>query len=445
LLKKRTRIALCAVASISLGLVATTTASAGANGPSKPAPWANGPVVRAFIKTVGANVIRNQNTLSLYRAWMLTQPGFARSGYVGSIDHLAHKATTIMWAGPRTALLAKIIAEGQRRGIKVSVQHRRESLQQLDAAINAIYRQAARGEWRGFKISGIAAVGAKDTGLTVDGTYTSGPAARRAPQVKALHTVISGVRVRVVPGVAATLLIGRDNDTAPFDAGGLMEDTGHTDICSSGFAIEYQGAPHTTTARHCVAVGQWHDISVPTTFYGPNGTDSPNGGAMVLSASGIAEAWDGAYNSVNFAKAVIGYEDLALGDLVCTGGGNSGEHCMIQVQNLLYTLGDGFGPAFHTIVGVHEQSGKIAAVTGDSGGPVISLAGTASGQVRAAGMIQAALGPPVGPPLLTGASGCGPAFTYSLGSQQAQCGTTIAFSSMRTIVGSLPGASLLTA
>ncbi|HET7017331.1 MAG TPA: hypothetical protein VFI65_25645 [Streptosporangiaceae bacterium] len=419
-----------------------TTASAGANGPSKPAAWANSPVVRAFIKTVGANVIRNQNTLSLYRAWMLTQPGFARSGYVGSIDHLAHKATTIMWAGPRTPLLAKIISEGQRRGIKVSVQHRRESLQQLDAAINAIYRQAAHGEWRGFKISAIAAVGAKDTGLTVEGTYTSAPATRRAPQVKSLHTMVLGVRVRVVPGVKATSLIGRDNDSAPFDAGGLMSDTANLNYCTSGFAIEYAGAPHTTTARHCVpqgpggAPGQWRDASA-SNVYGTNVINSPNGAGQVLSASGIAEAWDGAYNSQNFAKAVIGYEDLAVDDLVCTGGGNSGEHCMIAVRNLRVATSDTFGP-FNAIEGIQEDSTKISAMAGDSGGPVISLAGTSSGQVRAAGMIQRLIGPQ-----FSGAQACGPAFDYGPNNANL-CGGTVLFTSMRTIVSSLSGASLLT-
>ena len=148
---KRTRMAMSAAAGISLAVMTATSAGA-APAAAKPAARADSPVVRAFVKAVGAKVIRNQNALSLYRAWMLTQRGFDRSGYVGSIDQLARKGTTIMWAGPRTRLLASIIAEGQRRGIKVSVQHRAQSLQQLNTAIDAIRLQAARGYWRGFKI-----------------------------------------------------------------------------------------------------------------------------------------------------------------------------------------------------------------------------------------------------------------------------------------------------
>lgn len=99
----------------------------------------------------------------------------------------------------------------------------------------------------------IEAVGARDTGLTVEGRYTSVAAVRRAPQVKSLHTVVLGVSVRVVPGVAATPLIGRDTDLPPFDAGGLMFSPSLIAYCTSGFAIEYAGNPHTTTARHCAA------------------------------------------------------------------------------------------------------------------------------------------------------------------------------------------------
>jgi hypothetical protein len=426
--------ALAAMAGISLTLMTATSAGA-APAVAKPVARADSPVVRAFVKAVGAQVIRNQNALSLYRAWMLTQPGFARSGYVGSIDHLARKATTIMWAGPRTQLLAAIIAEGQRRGIKVSVQHRAQSLRQLSAAIAAIRRQAARGDWRGFTISAIAAVGAKDTGLTVRGTYTGVPARERAPQVKALHAVVLGVPVRVVPGFPAAPAIGRDTDSAPFDAGGLMASPSTNGICTSGFAINYGGATHTTTARHCTAPD--YQAALGTAKYGTSVTNSSDGGGKVLSATGIAEAWDGAWNSENFAKVVIGFEDLGVNDLVCTGGGNSGEHCNVKVTNLLVSWNDGFG-SFNNIEAVQQTANAIAVIQGDSGGPVISLAGTSSGQVRAAGMIQA-----VGGTTHSGTS-CGSVFSYGPSNHPNLCSATVLFSSMRTIVNHLSGASLLT-
>jgi hypothetical protein len=427
-----------AAAGISLTLMTATATSAGAAPvAAKPAARADSPVVRAFVKAVGAKVIRNQNALSLYRAWMLTQPGFARSGYVGSIDQLAHKATTIMWAGPRTKLLAATIAEGQRRGIKVSVQHRLHSMRQLNTAIRAIHRQDARGQWRGFKISTIAAVGARDTGLTVGGTYTAVPAARRAQQVRSLHTVVLGIPVLVVPGMAAVPDLGRDTDFAPFDGGGLMYSPSTNGICTNGFGISYAGANHVTTARHCADPG-YEAVEQATSKYGTSVTNSPNGGAKVLSATEFPFVWDGAWNEENTSQAVIGYEDLAVNDYVCTDGGNSGEHCNLKVTNLAVSWNDGFG-SFNTIEAVQQTIRAIATMQGDSGGPVISLANTiTNGQVRAAGMIQASEG------LMFTNGSCGPAFTYGPSSKPNLCSATVLFSSMRTIVSSLSGASLLT-
>ncbi|HEX6499846.1 MAG TPA: hypothetical protein VF054_12555 [Micromonosporaceae bacterium] len=340
-------------------------------------------------------------------------------------------AITIMWYGPRTPLLSALIDEGLRRGIAVSIQPRQHSLRQIAAAVDAIWQQQAEGQWAGFAISTIAAVGAVDDGITVNGTYTTVAATERAPQVRALSTTVLGVPVRVVPGVSATMTTGRDNDYAPFNAGGYMisRSTGHT--CSSGFGISINGTRHITTARHCV-YNDYRDRAASNT-YGTGTINSTGGGGRVLSASGSALAFDGPYNSDGYWKTVIGYEDLGLGDYVCTGGGNSGEHCGIKVTNLSVSFNDGYG-SFSTIQGVQQNSGAIANMQGDSGGPVISLTNTSSGQVRAAGMIQGFTG--------TGMTGsaCGPAYDYG----SNLCSTNVLFSSMRTVVNSISGGSLLT-
>lgn len=374
------------------------------------------------------NSIDNQEALSTYRTWMSGQPGYA-TGYVGAIDDLAHKATTILWYGPRTAALTAIVQEGQRRGISVSVQQRSHSLQQIDSAFARIWAQAAAGEWAGFSISALAGVGATDDGITVYGTYTG---TSRAPQVAAPATDVLGIPVHVVPGVAAGTSNGRDNDFSPFDAGGYMisPSTGHT--CSTGFAITLNGTARITTARHCTA-NDYRDRAASNT-YGTGVVNSGDGGGRVLSAAGTALALDGPYNSDGFTKTVIGYEDLGINNFVCTGGGNSGEHCNVKVTNLRVSFNDGIG-TFSTIEGVQQTSGQIAQIQGDSGGPVISLASTSSGQVRAAGMIQGFLG--------SGSTGaaCGPVF--DAGSNK--CTTNVLFSSMRTVVNSISGASLRTA
>ena len=431
---RKVALAVFAIALV-LGVAAPASAVTLAGAPQRAAAHSplptGGPSARAFVNSVGARIIRNQDALSVFRSWMIAQPGFARSGYVGAIDDLAHKATTIMWYGPRTPLLKAILKEGERRGIAVSVQPRQHSLRQIDAAVNAIWRQAARGKWTGFKISDIAGVAARDNGITVNGTYTAAPAAQRAPQVRSLATVVRGVPVHVVPGVSVVAATGRDNDFAPFDAGGYMLSPSTGTTCSSGFAIVRGGATHTTTARHCNK-NDYQDRAA-SNRYGTGVANSSDGGGRELSATGAALALDGPFNSNNFSKTVIGYEDLAVGNFVCTGGGNSGEHCNIKVTNLRVSFNDGFG-TFSTIEGTQQSSGAIAAIQGDSGGPVISLANTQSGQVRAAGMIQG-----IESPFMTG-SACGPVF--DAGSNL--CSKKVLFSSMRTIVNNLSGASLLT-
>ncbi len=427
----------CAAALGLASLVPLTAAEAQTAGKAAPAGHGNDPVISRFIKQVGAAAIRNQNTLSLFRGWMLRQPGFARSGYVGSIDNLARKATTIMWYGARTRLLTAIIREGARRGIPVHVQHRKYSLQQINAATAAIWKQAAAGRWAGFKVSAIAGIAASYDGITVDGTYTAVPPGPRAPQVKSLATVVRGVPVHVMPGHAFAARAGRDADVAPFNAGGFMIGYYTGAFCSSGFAIVINGVDHTTTARHCndknaagdyVAANSYKDKSPPPTsqWYGKYLENSGDGGAMVMGSGGFFWMFNHGWNSTTHSE-VIGYENLGMNDLVCTEGGNSGEHCNVKVNNLSVSWNDGYG-SFSNIQ-AEQTSGGIASMTGDSGGPVMSLVNTSSGQVRAAGMIQSGDNAVIE---------CGASYFI------APCGPIVLFSSMQTIVNSIPGASLYT-
>lgn len=445
------------------GLCSAGTAQAqSAKGPS--ARSGNDPVISNFTKQVGPAAIRNQNALSELRGWLFAKPGFARSGYVGAIDNLARKDMTVMWRGPRTPLLTALIREGARRGIGVSVQHRRYSLQQLDEATAAIWRQAAEGKWAGFKVSAIAAIPAVENGLTVEGAYTTVPAARRAPQVRSLSAVVAGVPVRIVPGHTVTSAIGtvgramrrpraasplivngaRYSDYAPFSSGGLMgafyAPTPPGLICSSGFSVMINGTSHAMTARHCqdghvgaldwVDVNDIGDVSAPPTnrWYGNLVMTTADGGALVMGNTSASSMFNHGWDSTT-TSTVIGYEDLAVNDYVCTEGGNSGEHCNIAIDNLSVSWNDGLGNAFSTIEGENQTPGAIAVMHGDSGGPVMSLVNTSTGQVRAAGMIQAES---------NDSNNCPPSYTPD------PCGQTVLFSSMRTVVNNIPGGSLHT-
>ena len=83
-------------------------------------------------------------------------------------------------------------------------------------------------------------------------------AAQRAPQVQSLASSVMGVPVHVVPGAGATTSTGRDNDFAPFNAGGYMISPSNGTTCSSGFAINLSGSTRITTARHCTRNDRRH-------------------------------------------------------------------------------------------------------------------------------------------------------------------------------------------
>ena len=90
------------------------------------------------------------------------------------------------------------------------------------------------------------------------------------------------------------------------------------------------------------------------------------------------------YNSTTHS-VVVAQVDPDIGDLVCTEGGNSGEHCNVKVTAQC-SWSDAWG-AILVDTGVEQTSGDIAVIQGDSGGPVMTIA--RSSLVNAAGMIQA--------------------------------------------------------
>lgn len=405
-------------------------------------PLVSNPVFRQFVKTVGISEIKNQNALELFRSWIIARPGFAASGYVGAIDNLPDKSMVVMWYGARTPFLSAVIKEGRSRGIAVTIQPRKFSLQQISAATAAIWKQSADGEWTGFKVSAIIGVTPDYSGITVEGTYTRLPANRRAVKVRALATVVSGIPVKLEPGQPVTPASGRDLDTSPFNAGGFMEaDNGAGLSCSSGFAVALNGVTHTTTARHCALEGgnEWADYYASPVYsdvpaderYGNTVelTSSEGGAAAILSGGGYPLMFSGNYTSDN-TSSVENFGDLAVNDLVCTEGGNSGDHCDVKVTSLTASISDGDG-SFLSIQAKQQQSTNIAVMAGDSGGPVMTLTGASSGEVLAAGMIENYGLPPL-------------ASCPSNVNLPSPCSLWVYFTSMRSIVKFTSGAQLVT-
>jgi hypothetical protein len=362
-----------------------------------------------------------------FQSWIITRPGIKSSGYVESIHDPTTKSVAIRWYGQPTALEHAILAEAARRGVAVTVQPWKYSLAQIESASSQVFKEAA-GAWPGFKVTAVVGDAPGVDGLQVQGEFTTSSTAVQAQVRQAMATsTADGVPLTISPGHDVRLTDGsRDHDFAPFNAGGFMNSP--AGFCSSGFAIAINGVTHTTTARHCD--GPFYvGAGANGNFYGQSVGTSGDGAASILSGTGSALAFDGAWNSVNFWKTVYDFGDLGVGDWICTGGGNSGEHCNIQVTNLLVEISDPYG-SFASIEAYQTKSGAIANMQGDSGGPVISIHGTS--EVYADGMIQAERN--------DNPSNCGGSFT----GPPAKCSRWVYFTSMRTIVNSISGASLVT-
>jgi len=145
--------------------------------------------------------------------------------------------------------------------------------------------------------------------------------------------------------------------------------------------------------------------------------------------------FDGTWNNpAGYDKKVIGYGDVSIGDAICTSGANSGVHCGLRVGAMPVKFDDHYpyvpNSSFNTIYAQSPFVPMTAAnCQGDSGGPVLTPRN--SSDVLAVGMIQ-------GAPF-----GNGYNVTASERYSNNLCSVGVYFSSMRTIVNTLPNASLV--
>lgn len=396
---------------------------------------------QGYLDSTDPVLLINQQVLMAFKSWLIVQPGIYEAGFVESANDLPTKSITLLWAGPASETQTTVVDHAAQMGITATIRPVKYDRAQLESGIKTLFANANDSRWGSFVIDGISATDMSHDGLTIYGSYTRANSLAPSPSLSSLAdtateilasgqrfapstTAQLGVQV-VVDGPILLATATRYSDTAPFNAGGLMDANDSLSKCTSGFAIWYGGQSHTTTARHCTRTPYYTVRG--SQQYGSSIATSGQGAARVLSGGGFYWMFDGTYyDSTGYHKNVVGYADLSIGDGVCTSGGMSGAHCLIKVTNLSYWFNDGYG-SVQSIVATQQQSGQIAAATGDSGGPVLVpyVGGTS---VAAAGMIQA----------IDNLVGCTPtAFA-------ASCGKTVLFTSMRTIVNTLPGASLRT-
>ncbi|MCE7002217.1 S1 family peptidase [Kibdelosporangium philippinense] len=177
------------------------------------------------------------------------------------------------------------------------------------------------------------------------------------------------VPLRVQRESAPEPLFNRQNDIAPYFGGARY--TTPVGGCSTGFAILWGGSSRMLSAGHCgnngqTAIDGGGNPAVDTMGVIINDNNARDN-LMINTRSGGAIFTRGprSGSSVN----VIGATADFVGNLVCTGGARTGEHCNIAVTHVNQVAIGSFPLTRGELVA------GCAAARGDSGGPVYHYSG----------------------------------------------------------------------
>jgi hypothetical protein len=159
-------------------------------------------------------------------------------------------------------------------------------------------------------------------------------------------------------------------------------------IGSNGFALRIGEPP----ARYEISAGHCGDDGMSATITGqprPTGTVTGDVNArdtlLIEYPAGVEGAiYTGPWTSSAGARVAGAGADF-VGNIVCTSGASSGEHCGVRVRAVDQFVNIGYvvGPETYAAL----PAGRCAAAPGDSGGPVYSY--RPSGRVEARGTISA--------------------------------------------------------
>ncbi|MDY6050606.1 MAG: hypothetical protein SPI77_08705 [Corynebacterium sp.] len=387
--------------------------------------------------------LRQSEAAERFVTWLEVDTDVALKGYLVSALTEDGKAVVVRWKDiPEPTKLA-VSEAAHRFGVEVRFENAPFSLDEYLRVTDRALSFSKSSRSSGIIYGGATGIGRDTKSIEILYSYV-GDRGERASALAQFADAVKGTDTVPVTLSEGDLTIGgssnlssgpvatspvptRSNDTAPFAAGGYMRSTTSTSVCSTGFAIAVGGIRYATTARHCAQNYVARDGSAT---YGTGTRAMSNiGAARVLNATGRGYMFDGRWdNSVGYNKRVSGLWDVKVGDHVCTSGGNSGVHCGLEVTNLWVMINDGYGDQVPTIKAETDTLG-VAVVAGDSGGPV--LVPLTDGTVGAVGMIQAHTSP---------ASG----YVWDARDPNNHGKYDVLFTSTRTIVSSIPGATLVT-
>ncbi len=111
----------------------------------------------------------NDEDLGRFTTWIVTQPEYEDSGFVTSANDHASKAKTVLWAGPPSPFLTRIVSQAEARGITLVFRQVKYSRADLARACEAIFNAKAALAELGFQLSAVACTNLTHDGLRVQG------------------------------------------------------------------------------------------------------------------------------------------------------------------------------------------------------------------------------------------------------------------------------------
>ena len=287
------------------------------------------------------------------------------------------RVVTVWWKGAVTpALREEIDHQARQADVRIRVQAASYSRMELTRARKALVAKRASSPQ-------VVRVSALKDGSGIEVGITPGS---RAP------VVTSEVPVRVV-AESTIRQTSRLDDSVPWWGGAKAVSSSRQ--CSTGFAVAryflwWETSRGILTAGHCApggnvpfndGAGEFIGTAEPPPANPLRDTDS-----LYITSQAAPRIYDGGVGIGEFSKPVIGSTPLFPGQFVCTSGASTGVHCNIMITSTEETL---FPPDGSIIDGVAfgtEQGGAVATGTGDSGGPVFTLAPDTT-KVLAAGLM----------------------------------------------------------
>jgi hypothetical protein len=335
-----------AAAVLALGAGATPAAADDARSAAPPSAQPAGAVPAGF--TTWAELFAVQDKLNA-AAERIVATGSA--GYAGIVAAPQNRALKVHWKGEVPASVRQL-ASGL--GVPVAFLPARFSEREMLAETKRLAADPR----------------VLDVGPAVDGsglTITVSGASGEAFRFGVLSTARLPLHVKAGPGPVP---VSRANDFSPYVGGARY----FTPIngCSTGFAVQLAGASRMLSAGHCgnnghIAVDFGANPAVDT--MGAVFNDNDVRDTLMINTSSFGHIYVGAFTS-SATRDVVGTANDFVGNVICTGGGRTGEHCGMTVSDVNLTAG-GFSPMNRAAF----PGATCAVARGDSGGPVYHFSG----------------------------------------------------------------------